>query len=73
MEASSKENLVKLQWLTNKLNGKAYNYQTPTKEGKNYVVWFFADVENHLYIFEEDLSDEMTQGKTLTELTQESE
>lgn len=72
IEASTKENLVKLQLLTNNINGKAYNYQTPYKDGKKWIVWFFADYENHIYTTEKDLENMLPKGKSLTELTQES-
>ena len=72
LEASNKDNLVKLQVLTNGLNGRAYNYQTPYKDGKKWIVWFFADWNNHIYTKEKDLTEMLPTGKTLTELTQES-
>ena len=71
IEASSKENLVKLQVLTNGMNGKAYNYQTPYKDGKKWIVWFFADWQNHIYTSEQDLGQTLPEGKTLTEITQQ--
>jgi len=72
LEASSKEKLVKLQVLTNSVNGKAYNYQTPSKDGKLWIVWFFADWQNHRHVTEDDLNLMLPQGKTLTELTEEN-
>jgi hypothetical protein len=72
IEASSKENLVKLQIMTNNINGKAYNYQTPFKDDKKWIVWFFADWQNHIYTNEKDLNKMLPEGKTLTEMTQES-
>jgi hypothetical protein len=72
IEASSKENLVKLQIMTNNINGKAYNYQTPSKDGKKWVVWFFANWQNHIYTSEKDLNKMLPEGKSLTEMTQES-
>lgn len=57
IEASSKDNLVSLQALTNLVNSKAYNYQTPKQEGKKWVVWFFADIQNHIKTTEKDLEN----------------
>jgi len=71
MTASTRENLVKLQVMANRLNGRAYNYRS-VKEGKEHVVYFFADWQNHIYITEKDLDDMLPVGKTLTEMTQES-
>ncbi len=73
IEASNKENLIKLQVLTNGVNGKAYNYQTPLRDDKKWIVWFFADWQNHIYTVEADLGKMLPQGKNLTELTQEGE
>lgn len=44
-----------LQVLTNHTNGKSFNYQTPMKDGKKWVVWFYADVNNYIASTEEDL------------------
>jgi hypothetical protein len=46
LEASKKEELIKIMWSNNYLNSKAYNYMPPVKEGKKWVVWFYADVNN---------------------------
>lgn len=43
LEASDKDELIKMQLMNNMINNKAYNYQTPYKDGKKWVVWFFAD------------------------------
>ncbi len=66
MEASSKENLVKMQILTNQINGKAYNYQTPQKEGSKWVVWFFANWQDHTALKEKDLDEMLPVGENLT-------
>ena len=29
---------------TNALNGKMYNYMTPARVGKQWVVWYYADI-----------------------------
>lgn len=67
IEASSKENLIKLQALNNIVNMKAYNYQTPYKDGDMYVVWFYADYANHLYVDESQIDELMPIGKSLEE------
>lgn len=50
LEASSKRELIEKMLKNNMLNGKVYNYQTPVKEGRNWVVWFFADVFNDKHV-----------------------
>ena len=42
--ADSAIELTKKQLLLNRLNGKAYNYMNPQREGKKYVCWYYADV-----------------------------
>ena len=44
LKANSPEELVRIQLANNALNGMQYKYQTPMKDGKSWVVWFFADV-----------------------------
>lgn len=57
IEASSKDSLIKLQALNNLVNSKAYNYQTPYKDGESYIVWFYADFVNHQYIDESQINE----------------
>ena len=52
IEASTKDKLIELQLLNNEVNGKQFNYQTPYKDGKKYVVWFFADISRLVKIDE---------------------
>lgn len=68
LEASSKDNLIKLQALNNMVNAKAYNYQTPHQDGKSWVVWFYADFVNHQYIDESQLDELLPITKALGEL-----
>ena len=63
IEASSKEKLIALQVYTNTINSRAYNYQTPFKDGSKWIVWFFADYENHIYTSEKDLGDLIAEKK----------
>ena len=44
LSAKSKEELVLLQVANNTINQIQYAYQTPTKDGKEWIVWFFADI-----------------------------
>ena len=44
LRGNSPEDLIKLQLANNAINGIQYKYQTPMKDGKGWVVWFFADV-----------------------------
>jgi len=68
IEASSKDNLIKLQALNNMINSKSYNYQTPYVEGDSWVVWFYADFMNHQYITENQLDELLPVSKTIQEL-----
>ena len=68
IEASTKDNLIKLQAMNNMVNAKAYNYQTPYKDGKKYVVWFYADFTNHRYVDESQLDQLLNVGKALEEM-----
>ncbi len=47
LEASKKEDLMRLMYANNVANGYAYNYMNPIKDGKRWVVWFYADVDNY--------------------------
>jgi hypothetical protein len=44
LRSDTPEGLIELQLINNALNGVHYNYQTPTKDGDGWLVWFFADV-----------------------------
>lgn len=44
LEANSKEELIKKQFLNNNLNGMSFNYAPPMKDGKKWVVWYYADI-----------------------------
>jgi hypothetical protein len=46
LEASTKEELMGLMWANNAINSRAYNYMNPFKDGKKWVVWFYADINN---------------------------
>jgi hypothetical protein len=46
LEAPSKLELLQLMWGNNAINGRAYNYMSPLKDGKRWVVWFYADINN---------------------------
>lgn len=50
IEAKTKDELMKKMFQTNLLNGKMYNFQTPMKDGKKWVVWYYADItrDQHL-------------------------
>lgn len=47
LEAKNKDDLIKLMYETNLINGKSYNYQPPIKDGKRWVVWFYVDINLH--------------------------
>lgn len=44
LSAKDKLELVSLQVVNNQINGIMYGYQTPVWTGKEWVVWFFADI-----------------------------
>ncbi len=48
LEASDKKTLIGLMWANNAINGRGYNYMPPLKEGKQWVVWFYADITNYI-------------------------
>ncbi len=50
LEAKNKDDLVKKMLSNNMLNGKIYNYQTPYKDGKKWVVWYYAEVNKDKHI-----------------------
>ena len=47
LEASSKDDLIKMMLLNNKINARKFNYMQPMSEDGGWVVWFFADIENY--------------------------
>ena len=61
LEASKKEELIGLMWQNNTVNMRAFNYMPPIKEGKKWVVWFYADIntwkkpESSLMIKDEEI------------------
>lgn len=71
--ASNEDNVVRLQKATNDINGRAYNYATPTqrRDGK-YIVWFYANFTSHIVVTEKDLEKMLPIGKNLTEAIRES-
>lgn len=46
IEASTREELILLMIANNSINSQAFNYFEPKKDGKKWVVWFFADINN---------------------------
>ena len=56
IQASTKEKLVQLMFLNNKLNGTRFSYYSPILEGKNWVVWFLVDISSYKKIDESILS-----------------
>ncbi len=47
LSAKTKEELIVKMVTNNSINGIMFNYFPPIKEGKNWIVWFFADTENY--------------------------
>lgn len=43
IEASNRVNLILLQKYTNEINGRAFNYQSPMKDGSKWIVWLYFD------------------------------
>ncbi len=43
IRAKSPEELVQKMMMTNEANQKKYNYMNPIKDGKGWVVWYYAD------------------------------
>lgn len=50
IDADSKDELIKKMLSNNLINQKVYNYQTPVKEGRKWVVWYYADVYNDKHV-----------------------
>lgn len=46
LEAKTRVELMRLMWGNNIINNRAYNYMSPLKDGKKWVVWFYADANN---------------------------
>lgn len=55
LESSTKEGLMRLMYANNFANGRAFNYMNPIKDGKKWVVWFYADIDNYKKPNEKDL------------------
>ena len=47
IEAKSKDELVEKMLVNNHANSRKFNYMSPMREGKIWVVWFYADIENY--------------------------
>lgn len=47
LEADTKEDLMALMFASNAVNGKMFNYMAPVKDGKKWVVWFYADFQTY--------------------------
>ncbi len=45
LKAKSEKGLIRKQLINNAVNHVKYNYTTPVWTGKNWVIWFFADIE----------------------------
>lgn len=56
LEASSKNKLVEMMFVTQEINSTNFNYQTPMKDGSKWVVWFYIDSTRHELISEKDLN-----------------
>jgi len=46
MRAKTPEILVSLQLANNEANAIQYSYKTPVWTGKDWIVWFFADLKS---------------------------
>ena len=46
LESPSKDELIRLMFLNNQINAAKFNYMSPLKDGKNWIVWFFADIKD---------------------------
>lgn len=46
IRAKDEEELIRKMLSNNHLNGKAYTYMSPYKDGSDVVVWYYADVFN---------------------------
>ena len=44
LKAKTKEELVELQVLNNHINHMHFNYVAPIWDGKEFSIWFFADI-----------------------------
>lgn len=47
---------MRLMQANNIVNGKSYSYQTPVKEGKVWVVWYYGIIGDDKPIKEKDLN-----------------
>jgi len=57
IDASSRGNLVAMQNYTNNINGRAFNFQSPMKDGSRWVVWFYADITRDRLPTEKEMID----------------
>ena len=46
LDSATKDGLIRLMYLNNQINSAKYNYMSPLLDGKNWVVWFFADIKD---------------------------
>lgn len=46
LEHESKDELVRLTFLNNQINQIKFNYMSPLKDGKKWIVWFYADIKD---------------------------
>jgi len=47
LEASSKEELIKKQIDNNRFHGMGFQYDSPIKDGKKWVIWFVANIAEY--------------------------
>lgn len=57
IEASNRDNLIALQNYTNNLNYRAFNFQSPMKDGTKWLVWFYADISRDKIPTEKQMID----------------
>lgn len=46
LDGNTKDDIVRLQYINNQINRIKYNYTTPMKDGKKWLVWFYADIKD---------------------------
>lgn len=73
LEASSKDKLILLMQAMNVVNAKSYNFQTPTKEGSKWVVWFYGILGREVIIKEKDLGKIATIGAMIPDASNNAE
>ena len=57
IEASNRDNLIALQNYTNNINYRAFNFQSPMKDGTKWLVWFYADISRDKIPTEKQMID----------------